>query len=62
MDLVVGLIEIEESTLVRVIDLIAALRDMPPDMPEIDERSSEEEIMEHPVVDLLMSELDWLGP
>ena len=62
LDLVGGLIDIEENTLVRVIDLIAALRDMPPDMPEIDERSSEEEIMEHPVVDLLMSEIEWLGP
>ena len=35
---------------------------MPPDLPYIDEESSEEEVMEHPVVDLLMSEIEWLGP
>jgi len=61
-DLVDGLVEIEEVTSARVQDLINALREMPDDLPFIDEDSSEEEIMEHPVVDLLMSEIDWLGP
>ena len=61
-DLVCGLIEIEENTSTRVRDLILALREMPTDLPYIDEESSEEEVMEHPVVDLLMSEIEWLGP
>ncbi len=61
-DLVGGLIEIEESTGARVRGLILALREMPPNLPYIDEDSTEEEIMEHPVVDLLMSEIEWLGP
>ena len=61
-DLVGGMIEIEESTCARVRNLILALREMPPDLPYIDEESSEEEVMEHPVVDLLMSEIEWLGP
>ncbi len=61
-DLVGGLVEIEGSTSARVQDLIDALREMPSDLPFIDEDSTEDEIMEHPVVDLLMSEIDWLGP
>ena len=61
-DLVGGLVEIEEATSARVQDLISALRDMPSDLPFIDDDSTEDEIMEHPVVDLLMSEIDWLGP
>ena len=61
-DLVGGLVEIEEDTSDRVQGLISALRDLPTDLPFIDEESTEEEIMEHPVVDLLMSEIDWLGP
>ena len=61
-DLVDGLVEIDEVTSERVRALIRALREMPTDLPFIDEESTEEEIMEHPVVDLLMSEIDWLGP
>ena len=61
-DLVGGLVEIEENTSERVRALIGALREMPTDLPFIDEESTEEEIMEHPVVDLLMAEIDWLGP
>ena len=61
-DLVGGLVEIEEVTSERVLALVRALRDLPTDLPFIDEESTEEEIMEHPVVDLIMSEIDWLGP
>ena len=61
-DLVGGLVEIEEVTAERIQALIIALREMPNDLPFIDEESTEDEIMEHPVVDLLMSEIDWLGP
>ncbi len=62
VDLVGGLVEIEEQTLVRVSHLISALREMPSDLPVLDEESTEDEIMDHPVVDLLMSEIEWLGP
>jgi len=62
LDLVGGLVDIDEKTLMRVGELILALREMPPDLPAIDEDSTEEEILEHPVVDLIMSEIDWLGP
>ena len=56
------MIEIDEITSARARNLILALREMPSDVPHIDEESSEEEVMEHPVVDLLMSEIEWLGP
>ena len=61
-ELVDGMIEIDETTSARIRNLILALREMPSDVPHIDEESSEEEVMEHPVVDLLMSEIEWLGP
>ena len=40
-DLVDGMIEIEESTCARIRNLILALREMPPDVPYIDEESSD---------------------
>ena len=61
-DLVGGMVEIDESTCARVRSLILALREMPPDVPYIDGDSSDEDVMEHPVVDLIMSEIEWLGP
>lgn len=61
-DLVGGLVEIEGETAIRIRELIIALREMPTDIPSIDEESTEEEIMEHPVVELMMSEIEWLGP
>jgi protein-L-isoaspartate(D-aspartate) O-methyltransferase len=62
LELVGGLIEIEGDTESRVSELVRALREMPEDLPLLDEDSTEEDIMEHPVVDLLMSEIEWLGP
>ena len=61
-DLVGGMVEIDESTCARVRSLILALREMPSDVPYIDGDSTDEDVMEHPVVDLLMSEIEWLGP
>ena len=29
---------------------------------DLDEESTEDEIMEHPVIELLLMEMDWLGP
>ena len=62
LDLVCGMIDIEESIIVKVSNLISSLREMPADIPILDEDSTEDEILEHPVFDLLMSEMDWLGP
>jgi len=62
LELIGSLVEIEQDTVEKVEELICALRDMPADIPRLDEDSTEEDILEHPVVDLLMSEIDWLGP
>jgi protein-L-isoaspartate(D-aspartate) O-methyltransferase len=62
LGLIGGIGDVEEDTVERVEDLVCALREMPPDLPPLDEDSTEEDILEHPVVDLLMSEIDWLGP
>ena len=60
--LVSEIIEIEGETLVRLESLIASLRELPLDIPDLDEESTEDEIMEHPVIELLLMEMDWLGP
>ena len=60
--LVSEIIEIEDETLVRLESLIASLRELPLDIPHLDEESTEDEIMEHPVIELLLMEMDWLGP
>jgi len=62
LSLISGIVDIEEDTIERVEDLISSLREMPGDLPQLDEDSTEEDILEHPVVDLLMSEIEWLGP
>jgi len=62
LDLVESLVEIEEEASERIRNLIISLREMPTGLPLIDEDSTEEEVLEHPVVDLIMSEIDWLGP
>ena len=45
----------------RLEKLIQSLRDLPSGLPEIDESYTDEEIIEHPVIELLMTEADWLG-
>ena len=60
--LVSEIIEIEDETLVRLESLIASLRELPLDIPDLDEESTEDEIMEHPVIELLLMEMDWLCP
>lgn len=62
LDLVEGLVEIEEVASTRIRNLVLSLREMPDGLPIIDEDSTEEEILEHPVMDLIISEIDWLGP
>ena len=55
-------IEIEDETLTRLEGLIISLRELPADLPTLDEDSTEDEILEHPVMELLLMEMEWLGP
>jgi len=55
-------IEIEDDTLTRHEGLIISLRELPTDLPTLDEDSTEDEILEHPVMELLLMEMEWLGP
>ena len=56
------LIEIDEEILQSVEDLIQSLKELPRDIPLINENSSDEEIIENPVMDLMMSEMERLAP
>ena len=44
----------------RLEKLVQSLRDLPSGLPEIDESYTDEEIIEHPVIELLMTESEWL--
>ena len=56
------LIEIDEEILQSVEELIQSLNELPEDIPLINEKSSDEEIIENPVMDLMMSEMERLAP
>jgi hypothetical protein len=62
LGLVSEIIEIEDETVSRIEGLIMSLRELPLGLPELDEESTEDEIMEHPVIELLLMEMDWLEP
>ena len=62
LEIISEIIEIEDETVSRIEGLIISLRELPRDIPELDEDSTEDEIMEHPVIELLLMEMDWLGP
>ena len=62
LEMVLEVIEIEEESLKRIDNLILSLKELPKDIPILDEFSTEEEILEHPVMELLLSEQAWLGP
>ncbi len=62
LDLMAEVIEIEEETIDRLEGLILSLRDLPIDLPLLDEESTEDDILEHPVMELLLMEMEWLGP
>tara|TARA_A100001037_G_scaffold182338_1_gene163335 strand:+ start:5059 stop:6096 length:1038 start_codon:yes stop_codon:yes gene_type:complete len=62
LEIVSDIIEIEDETASRIEGLIISLRELPRDIPDLDEDSTEDEIMEHPVIELLLMEMDWLGP
>lgn len=61
VEMMSGAIDPESEALVRLEGLIESLRGLPDGIPEIDEDSTEEEILEHPVIELLMSEMEWMG-
>ena len=60
--LISEIIEIDEETFQGIEQLIQSLRELPRDIPAINENSSDEEIMENPVMDLMMSEMERLAP
>ena len=56
------LIEMDSNTMENMRGLVTMLRELPDDIPDLDELSTDEEIMDHPVISILMSQIDWLGP
>ena len=62
LGLVSEIIEIDDETVSRIEGLIISLKELPNDLPDLDEESTEDDIMEHPVIELLLMEMDWLGP
>ena len=56
--LISEIIEIDEETFQGIEQLFQSLRELPRDIPASSENSSDEEIMENPVMDLLMSEME----
>ena len=62
LKLISEIIEIDESVYQSVEQLISSLRELPRDIPVISEDTSEEDILEHPIMDLIMSEMEFLAP
>ena len=60
--LISEMIEIDEDIYQGIEQLIQSLRELPRDIPTINENSSDEEIIENPVMDLMMSEMERLAP
>ena len=60
--LISEMIEIDEDIYQGIEQLIQSLRELPIDIPTINEDSSDEEIIENPVMDLMMSEMERLAP
>ena len=56
------LVELDNGTMGNVRELVSMLRELPGDIPDLDELATEEEIIKHPVISILMSQIDWLGP
>ncbi len=62
LSIIVDLVEIDAETVERIEELVGALRGMPSDIPPLDEDATEDELVEHPVFELLMAEMEWLQP
>ena len=62
IEIVEDMIEIDDETKDRIEDLIYSLKSMPSEIPNLDLTASDEEIIEHPVYDLLMAEMELISP
>jgi protein-L-isoaspartate(D-aspartate) O-methyltransferase len=62
LNIIIELVEIDNETVERIEELVESLRSMPSDIPPLDEDATEEELVEHPVFELLMAEMEWLQP
>jgi len=62
LNIIVELVEIDDETVQRIEELVESLRGMPSDIPPLDEDATEDELVEHPVFELLMAEMEWLQP
>ena len=61
VEMIGGATGTDNEAMARLEGLIDSLRGLPEGIPEIGEDSTEEEILEHPVIELLMSEMEWMG-
>ena len=62
LNIIIELVEIDNETVERIEELVESLRSMPSDIPPLDEDATEDELVEHPVFELLMAEMEWLQP
>jgi hypothetical protein len=62
INIIVELVEIDDETVSRIEELVESLRGMPADIPPLDEDATEDDLVEHPVFELLMAEMEWLQP
>lgn len=62
LNIIIELVEIDGETVERIEELVESLRSMPSDIPPLDEDATEDELVEHPVFELLMAEMEWLQP
>ncbi|DAC34532.1 MAG TPA: hypothetical protein D7H79_04015 [Candidatus Poseidoniales archaeon] len=62
LSIIVEMVEIDNETVERIEELVESLRGMPSDIPPLDVEATEDDIIEHPVVELLMAEMEWLSP
>ena len=62
LNIIIELVEIDNETVGRIEELVESLRSMPSDIPPLDEDATEDELVEHPVFELLMAEMEWLQP
>jgi len=62
LSIIIELVDIDNETVERIEELVESLRSMPSDIPPLDEDATEDELVEHPVFELLMAEMEWLQP
>ena len=62
LNIIVEMVEIDNETIERIQELVYSLRVMPADIPPLNEDATEDDLVEHPVFELLMAEMEWLQP